>query len=362
MYAVTRSGVRLGGRLVQALDGTLFLPSRLADEFGAVGFESLPACVAKTFQAFDGHVFVCAAGIAVRAIAAHLQSKTRDPAVVVLDDAGRFAVSLLSGHLGGANDLALAVSAAVGATPVVTTATDLAGVPAVDLLAKRRGLSIADASRIKCVSATLLEGRKVALFDPEDRLGAQDDPALAEYFEHLADPSLLEPGQPAVWVHWKRPSRRLLADGQGPGLLALHPRALAAGIGCRRGTETDEILTALATTMDRTGLAMDSLGCLASIDLKADEPGLLEAARELGLPLLTYAKSRLSAVTVPNPSQRVRDRIGVGSVAEASALLAAEPGRLLVPKAILGRVTVAVALHQDQDQAQDQAQEKTWPS
>ncbi|WP_027367992.1 cobalt-precorrin 5A hydrolase [Desulfocurvibacter africanus] len=341
VYAVTRKGARLSRRLAEALDGEQFLPRRLAGEPGVKSFDSLPECLAETFNAFRGHIFVCAAGIAVRAIAPHLQSKALDPAVVVLDEAGRFAVSLLSGHLGGANDLAMTVAEAVGATPVVTTATDNAGVPAVDLLARRRGMAVADASKIKHVSAALLEGRRVTLFDPEDHLGARDDPAMAEHFEHVSDPALLDPDQPSVWAHWKQPPRALNAGL----LLALHPRVLAAGVGCRRGASKDEILEAIEMTLRQRDYALAGLGCLASIDLKAHEPGLVAAARELHLQLRTFPAAELDRMDAPGASPRVKDKVGTASVSEASALLAAGPGaRLLIPKRIMGNVTVAVAL------------------
>ncbi len=357
VYALTRAGARLGRRLAAALGGELHLPGRLGPGPGEPGFTSLPARVAETFETHRGHVFICAAGIAVRAIAPRLVSKDKDPAVVVLDEAGRFAISLLSGHLGGANDLTLAVAEAVGATPVITTATDTAGLPAVDVLARRSGLAVADVSRIKHVSASLLDGRAVALFDPEERLGARDDPALAAHFEHVADPALLDPEQPSVWVHWKRPPRGL-AQGK---LLALHPRVLAAGVGCRRGASADEILTALRAAMGRRGLSMDSLACLASIELKASEPGLAAAAAELGLALVTFPAADLDRVQAPNPSARVKAEVGTASVAEAAALLAAggaRHGRLLAPKEKHGNVTVAVALSRaplDID-----SREKTW--
>ncbi len=352
VYAVTRAGARLGHELASALDGELFLPRRLSDEPGVHFFDSLPDCLAETFSAFRGHVFVCAAGIAVRAIAPHLRSKASDPAVVVLDETGRFAVSLLSGHLGGANDLALTVAETVGATPVVTTATDNAGVPAVDLLARRLGMAVADASKIKHVSAALLEGRRVTLFDPEDRLGARDDPALAGHFEHVSDPALLDPDQPSVWVHWKLPPRDLRAGK----LLALHPRTLTAGIGCRRGASRDEILAALKPALDQRNLAQAGLGYLASIDLKSREPGLVAAAHELGLELRTFTAAELDRVETPGRSPRVKDKVGTASVSEASALLAAGPGaRLLAPKQVHGNVTVAVALS-----PHPLSVEKTW--
>ena len=157
--------------------------------------------VAEEFSRHEAHVFVCASGIAVRAIAPLLATKDVDPAVVVLDQEGRFAVSLLSGHLGGANALAEAIARATGGQAVITTATDLAGLPAIDLLAKERGMAIPDLAAAKAVSAALLDGTSIPLVDPEARLLAPDDPRLAHFPPVSADEARTLPL--AVWVDWR---------------------------------------------------------------------------------------------------------------------------------------------------------------
>ena len=329
VYALTRQGLALARRVADMAPADLFAPERLAEE-GARGFARIADQVHANFHLYHAHVFVTAAGIAVRAIAPLLQSKATDPAVVVCDQDGQHVVSLLSGHLGGANDLTRRLAEHLGARAVVTTATDAAGRPAIDSLARARGCVIADPSRIAAVNAVLADGGTVTVHDPLDALGLSGDPG--PFFELVVSP----PAQVTV----------TLDAASGPGL-TLHPRRLFAGIGCRRGVAQDEILQALASVLDESGLAREGLAGLASVTLKADEDGLLGAAAHLGLPLEFFEPSVLDETPVPNPSERVRDRIGAGSVCEAASILAARKAnpeaRLLAPKTVCGNVTVALA-------------------
>jgi precorrin-4/cobalt-precorrin-4 C11-methyltransferase len=259
-----------------------------------------------------------------------MHSKTTDPAVIVCDQNGEHVISLLSGHLGGANDLARRIAGHIKARPVITTATDTASRPAIDTLAQSKNCVIAGPSGIAAVNSILAEGGAVTVCDPENRLGLRDN--HSDFFELLDEKA-------QVLVTWK--------TVETPGLI-LHPRCLYAGIGCRRGVNKAEILDALAQVMDKAGLAPGSLAALASIDLKADEPGLVEAARELGLPLEFFSAAELDAIPTPNPSKRVREKIGVKSVCEAASLRAAsrtgQKTRLIAPKTIIGKVTVAICL------------------
>ncbi len=271
----------------------------------------------------------------MRAIAPLLTTKDADPAVVVLDQEGRFAVSLLSGHLGGANALAEAIARATGGQAVITTATDLAGLPAIDLLAKERGMAIPDLAAAKAVSAALLDGTSIPLVDPEARLLAPDDPRLAHFPPVSADEARTLPL--AVWVDWR-------AIDVPAGHLRLVPRVLVAGTGCRRGVAAEEILSCLNAACERAGARPEAVASLASVTLKADEAGLLEAARTLGLPVTFFPAPELAAVGVPTPSERVAEATGTPSVAEAAALLLAHTTQLLCEKTILGRATAALAL------------------
>jgi cobalamin biosynthesis protein CbiG len=363
VYALTEKGASLGRSLAHALGAQLYVLQRLAgdkneqftknehftkDEHFSKDeqfnkdeqFTSLPDCIARTFHAYEGHIFITAAGIAVRCIAPHLLSKTRDPAVVVLDQQGRFVVSLLSGHLGGANALAERIAELSGATPVITTATDTEGLPSVDMLAEERGLRIVDPKRIAGVNAAILEGRPVPLYDPDDALGTRQGAALQPFFERLETLDRL-PDRP--WVALTRESAIPKAVQHDPHVLLLCPRAFVVGVGCRRGASTEAILSAVHGAMHAAGLGGSAPAALASIDAKADEPGLLEAAAILDVEFSTFSAEELSTVDVPNPSETVRKHMGVDGVCEAAALKAANTTTLLLPKRVHGQVTTAIA-------------------
>lgn len=336
VYAVTERGARLGRRLAEALGATLYAPARLAGAVGATPYEALGPLVATTFGRFSAHVFIAACGIAVRVVAPHLRDKTVDPAVVVLDDTGRFAISLLSGHLGGANDLARVVAGVVGATAVVTTATDAAGAPAVEVLARELGLGLDNAVAVRRVNAALAAGRPVAVFDP---LGAfpVTDRHLAGFFTWVAAPQPAEPGEPLVVVDWR-------LGPETPDRLYLRPPVLALGVGCRRGAPAGAVLELVETVCRAAKASPKAIGVLASIEAKRDEPGLGEAATELGTDLRFFSAQQLATVPVPHPSATVAKHMGVASVCEAAAILASGRGRLLVPKTRNSLATAALAV------------------
>lgn len=337
VYALTPPGLDLARRVARGRSARVFAPARLCAP-GETGFDRFAEALAANWTRFEAHVCVAAAGLVVRACAPLLTSKLRDPAVVVLDHAGRFVVSLLSGHAGGANALARELAAGLGAQAVVTTATDSLGLPALDEAAARAGLAFEDPSRIAAVNAAVVAGGRVPVFDPANLLALPGEGACA--FEWLADPSpLLAPScgdDPGVYVDW-----RVLP--LGPRVLALRPRCLWMGLGCRRGVDAAEVERAVSATLARCRAAGASLAGLCSVDLKRDEAGLLEAARNLGLGLRFFPADQLAAIPVPTPSERVRNRVGTASVAEAAAL-AATQGRLVCPKQIMGAVTTALAL------------------
>ena len=338
VYALTAPGARLGRALAGRLGADLYLPDRLAGEFGGRGFASLPPLVGSTWAQYGRHVFVAAAGIAVRAVAPHLRAKDRDPAVVVVDQRGRFAVSLVSGHLGGANALAREVAAITSGQAVVTTATDVEGVPAMDDLARERGLAVADTAAIKPVNVALLAGDPIQVCDPEGWLGlAAPPPEWAGRITVVPELAVWDPARPGVAVSWRTVPPQ-------PEMLVLHPPCLCVGVGCRRGTPAAEISAALRVVLEEEGLALASVLCLGTVAEKQDEAGLLAAAAGLGKGLFFFSAGDLAEVAAPNPSERVAEHMGTPSVCEAAALLLAGSDALLVEKRVLGNVTLAVAL------------------
>ncbi|MGE4298271.1 MAG: cobalt-precorrin 5A hydrolase [Desulfovibrionaceae bacterium] len=349
VYALTPDGVALGRGLADALGAVLFAPRGLAQATDAAsgvepdgaaceGFDSLGDLVRERFFLYRRHVFVAAAGIVVRLVGPLLRGKGSDPAVVVVDQAGRFAISLVSGHLGGANALARDVAAITGGEAVITTATDVAGAPAVDLLAQEAGLAIADLGRIKAVNAALAAGRAVQVHDPQDWLGLdRADPAVRRFFLPVAHASAWDAAVPGVVVTHE-------ASPPFPGALALHPPCLCAGVGCRKGADEAAIAAHVSDTLAAHGLTRASLAALGSIEAKRDEAGLTAAAARLGVPIHYFDADALNSVSTPHVSPKAKEVMGVSSVCEAAALLLAKTDRLLVDKTAAHGVTVAVAL------------------
>lgn len=333
VWAITPRGVSLAERAAAGFPrAKLFVTAKLAGQTpGAVRFDSLPEAVGRHFHDYRGHVFIMAAGIVTRVISPHIRAKTTDPAVVAVDDGGRFAVSLLSGHLGGANDLARRVADVLGAQAVITTATDANGVAAIDVLAVESGLYIENPEAIKIINMALLAGEGIEVHDPFGILSGRIPKALS--FTSGADAQ----------------AARVYVDDRIPGTpadaLVLRPRSLVVGIGCNRNTETAEIRELLLRVLRESGLARESLKSLASIDLKADEQGLIALAHELAVPLELFGRDEIGRVEddVLSPSAAVQKHIGVKSVCEAAAILAARGGALIVPKRMTRNATAAVA-------------------
>jgi len=342
ILAITPNGADLARRLGTLLSGVeVWLPERFrTDDACRYYREPLNVRIATLFEQFEGLICIMATGIVVRLLAQHLRGKQHDPAVVVLDEAGQFAISLLSGHLGGANSLAEEIGHALGATPVITTATDVNQLCAWDEAARTAGLLVEPVSHIKHLNRMLLEGERVALVDPERRMDTHyADNRRVVTCQSRQDALECQP-HGIVWV----------GRDQIPGLkdephwLALRPRDLVVGIGCNRDTSTAEIARAVDVTLADAGLSTASLCSVASIDAKRDEVGLLDFATGRELPIVFYSSADLNEVDVPGtPSPYVLAAVGAKGVCEPAAVLAAGSGPLLVPKRKLGNVTVAVA-------------------
>lgn len=349
IIAVTVKGAALAAKLSQGLDCDAVVyakEGRLADS-QALTYSSLQELLHRIFKQFDGFICIMAAGIAVRVLAPLLGHKSTDPAVVVVDDGGNYAISLLSGHLGGANELTNRVAQALGALPVITTATDVAGKVAPDVLSGKLGLKIETLVQAKAVNAALANGGKVDFFLdnslPQVEMlrekAAEFNIALNEVSMFSVKIGLLGECDAAVFITDK------LLECDVPHVF-LRPPTLVIGLGCRRGTDVKTILRAVQEATGRIGRSNLSICCLASVDIKEDEAGLLAAGRELGAELRFFDKRQLQQSILDNKlcvSEFVQKQIGVGNVCEAAALLAARNVRLMLAKTKFPQVTVAIA-------------------
>ena len=336
VIAFTRSGSRYAVRIKEAMEERgdrceAYGKGKEAAQWGVCPVEeSLRDWTEWAFGECDGLIFIGAAGIAVRAVAPFVKSKASDPAVLCLDEQGHFVISLLSGHLGGANELARTIAAELGALPVITTATDAGGRFSVDDFARRENLYLDDLKLAKEVAAAVLEQRTIGLYSDFEWCG-QIPPEL----------SMQKKGELGISISLDE------AYNPFPRTLHLVPRITVLGIGCRRGASAEQIEAAVKQVLDQNQISMNSLARAASIDVKKEEPGLLEFCRRRQIPLLTYTAEELSETEHEeelSESEFVKQVTGVGSVCERSALRASGRKKLLQGKAAADGVTLAVAL------------------
>ena len=264
-------------------------------------------------------VFIGAAGIAVRAIAPFVKDKLKDPPVVVMDENGSFVIPILSGHVGGANSLALELAEVTGAQPVITTATDVSGAFSVDVFAKENGLRIANREGISKVSASALEGKPVTICIKDYPPAEPVDVLIAD--EEAAD-SL-----------------------KGTAKIVLCPKKYAVGMGCRRGKSFEELRAFAEEVLRDNGIDLSDAGCIATIDVKKDEEGLKRLSQAWRMPLITFEAGLLAKAEGEfSHSDTVLEKVGVDNVCERAAVLAAGRGsQIRVKKTARDGMTIAVA-------------------
>ena len=304
--------------------------------------ESMHEWSGRRFMDSDVIIFIGATGIAVRGIAPHVRDKRYDPAVIVIDEQGKFCIALLSGHIGGANDMVRRISAKLGSVPVITTATDVNDLFAVDEFATKNDMTISSMTYAKEVSAALLSGDPVGFWT-----------------------NFQVKGELPEGIVWADKLDKARADSTGHGLegtslgfyispsfsrvdfdhtLWLIPKCLVIGIGCRRGTPVSKIEKLVNHVLWENSLFPEAIAAVASIDLKKDEPGLIEFSRRLEVPFHTFAAEELQALQGSfTPSEFVEKTTGTDNVCERSAVCDGG-GQLIIRKTGEDGVTCAVAL------------------
>lgn len=320
------------------------LAKKLAEELGGTAFrsgqdQSLAEWTKEHFASEEGLVFVGAAGIAVRAISPFVADKSTDPAVVVIDEKALNVIPILSGHLGGANDLARRIADVTGAGCVITTATDINGVFAVDEWSKRQGCALIEKERIVIVSGALLGGRKVTVKSRWDI-----DGEVPEGIEVIG-------GAEGCGSDGEKADITLDAFSRDEDTLHIVPKICVLGIGCRKGTKKEAIELLLEKLREETGLLTESVCGVASIDIKKEEEGLLEFCADHGWDIDFYSSDELTEVPGDfSGSEMVKSVTGVDNVCERSAALKAgadcgpAAGSIVVKKMAENGVTMAVAM------------------
>ncbi|HBB32235.1 MAG TPA: precorrin-3B C(17)-methyltransferase [Cyanobacteria bacterium UBA8803] len=337
--------------LCQTIGATLWVPESLQTLAGVNIYQgSLKTHVASLWHQHRALIFCLATGAVVRLIAPLLEDKSRDPAVIVIDDKGEFAISLCSGHQGKADQLTRMIAIQLRAIPVLTGAATGLGLPGIDMLGVPFGWQRGEGDWTG-VSAAVARGEAVEVIQDAGSTLWQDHLPQGHPFQFLAT----DVAKARIWIS---PTQRRFSSASDFPKIQWHPRVLWVGIGCERGTSKQLIATAVEQTCQRYHLALGAIAGIATIDLKADELGLVALCQERGWPLHTYPAEVLSSVTVPTPSPIVAAEVGTPSVAEAAALsaigdcLSPLSTPLLVPKQIFklegqpGAVTVAIAQSQ----------------
>ena len=332
VLAITRGGLATARRLLAAFPSwTAHAPAKLSDGKKDVEWfpEPTPAKLGSLFRGSDALVCLFSLGAVIRLAAPHLHDKKTDPAVVVVDEAARYAISALSGHLGGANGLAARIAAATGAEPVVTTAADVKNTIPVDMVGRQFGWTIEDDSDVTRASACMVNGESVGLYQDAGRAdwwgGRAGAPLPPNVAAHGSLAGLEESGASAMLVITDRIVGVSTSGGDParPAVVVYRPGTLTVGVGLHRGTTAETILWGVRDCLESHSLSPGSVARLAS--MRRDEPpaGLEEAAARLSVPVVYVGPEELARVRVPNPSETVRAFEGTPSVSEAAALTAA---------------------------------------
>ncbi|GGE13272.1 cobalamin biosynthesis protein [Marinithermofilum abyssi] len=352
VVAITKHGVEMGRELAEKLPASSLYymdKFRQGDEEErriSLFSGSVRKILPDLFQQYDGIILFISLGAVVRMIAPILKDKKTDPAVVVVDDRGEHAISVLSGHLGGANELTRRVAGALGAKPVITTASDVQQTIPVDLFGRSFGWEIESFDRATPVSAAVVNEEPVVLIQESGETGwwpyQRPLPSHIRVCRSTEEAWNLSFQAALVVTHrllTPEEEERFLSNG-----VLYRPKVIVLGIGCNRGTSMEEIEEVVLTTLKEERLALKSVRNLATIHLKKDEPGLLSLAEKYGWDLEIYTPDELNTVPLKNPSETVYQYTGAYGVSEPAALLSAGSREPLLEKKKSGNVTISIAL------------------
>lgn len=351
VVAITRRGVETALKIQRGLDIAGYpctvYASKKYSQNGVVPLEKkLPDFLAEIYSKVDGVVAVMATGIIIRSVAPLLESKLTDPAVVGVDAMGKFAISLLSGHLGGANDLAHAVAKAINAIPVITTATEVMGKQCVEELSKNLHLIIENPDSLVAVNSAIVNGDRVVLVVvgdakiPPNAIGAFEVRTVDNGVEGLGvinryDAGIVITHEPLSVANFTKP------------FTILKTRHVVVGLGATKEAPADNIITAVDEALEKVHVPLSRVYRFATVDIKRDSQPMLEAVEKLGAPLEFLSVEALRSVTYEDlspDSAMVQEKIGIGGVCERAALLTAgKNAKLILKKMKLNGVTVAVA-------------------
>lgn len=334
VIAITKHGAGIARRI----EGDRYISAKFRTDEPASYFEKpIKDLTAEIWPKYEALVYVVSLGAVVRTIAPYLKDKHVDPAVIVVDDKAKYAVSVLSGHVGGANELTEKIAAALGAQAVVTTASDVGKTIPVDILGRELGWTTELNENITKVSAAVVNEEPVAFVqETGEKNWWKRDTSLPKTIT-ITTLEEARTFKAALLV-----TDRLIEDPVLERAVIYRPKSLVLGIGCDRGVGCEEIERFVRATLEEHRLSFRSVRNVATVDVKKDEVGLVEFCRKHGLELVCYPSEALKDIKAPNPSATVEKYVGTPGVSEPAAILSSG-GDLIVPKRKTSMLTLAVA-------------------
>ena len=342
MLAITKNGVEMGLSLKNLFpDWQIFAPSKFSDENEMINWydDSTSIKIVDLFQSSDALICLFSLGAVIRLIAPHIKDKKTDPAVIVIDDKAQFVISVLSGHLGGANELSNNIAAKINATPVITTAADVNKTIPVDLVGKEFGWKIDDDTTVTKVSAFMVNKEKIGVFQDagEKDWWKKELPNNVSKYENFE--GLKNSDSKGFLII----SDQIFNDEILENTVVYRPQTLVVGVGLHWDTSKDTIKSGLKSSLEKFHLSSKSLARFVSIKKEKDVEGLIELGKEMKIPIEYIDREELATITTPNPSKTVQAFEGTSSVSEAAALKSSS-GELVVEKQKFPpNLTIAIA-------------------
>ncbi|MDQ0214226.1 cobalt-precorrin 5A hydrolase [Oikeobacillus pervagus] len=306
---------------------------------------SVRLLIPSLFHTYKGIVFIISLGAVVRMIAPVLKDKKTDPGVVVIDDKAEYVISVLSGHIGGANELTREVAAAIDATPIITTASDVQKTIPVDLFGSHFGWTWDSSEKLTPVSASVVNEEKVAVIQESGEknwwIYPSPLPANIHLYDSISQALQEEPKAALVVTHriLKEDEEAILQNG-----VVFRPRVIVLGMGCNRGTSASEIEQVIIETLDELQISIKSVKAIATIDLKKDEEGFLEVAQKYDWEFVYYTPDELNEMPIDDPSDTVYKYTGAYGVSEPAAKRYSGDNQLILGKKKSGNVTISVGM------------------
>lgn len=329
ILAITKNGVKIASSIKQIFPSwKIFAPSKFQDNTDATWYEDqTSAKIAELFREFEGIVCLFSLGAVIRLISPHLKDKKTDPAIIVIDDKANFVISTLSGHLGGANELTEQIAKKLGATAVITTAADVNKTIAVDLLGKEFGWKIENDQNITKTSALMVNEEKIGIYQDagEKKWWKSDLPKNVSIHDSLED--LRSSDSKAYLII----TDKELDNNITENAVLYRPKTLVVGVGLHTDTTKEKIMESLQKCLKDHRLSIKSVARLVSLKKPVEIQSLINAGKDLGVPIEYFEREDLANITIPNPSDTVQAFEGTPSVSEAAAIRSSG-GRLVVEK------------------------------